>query len=128
MKFKYKAIKEGKVVNNQIEAENQDAVLRYLKTSEYFPVTISRLDSPGGSFLDFLFNRISFTDVVDLTRQLAIMLNAGLTLVDAIDILKKQTTKSSVSNLLESIDKEIKGGGNFSKALTSSGAERLINS
>ncbi len=119
MKFKYKAIKEGKVVNNQIEAENQDAVLRYLKTSEYFPVTISRLDSPGGSFLDFLFNRISFTDVVDLTRQLAIMLNAGLTLVDAIDILKKQTTKSSVSNLLESIDKEIKGGGNFSKALTS---------
>lgn len=117
MLFKYKAVKEGKVVVAQIQAENQDAVLRFLKTSDYFPVSISRLDSPASSLLGFLINRISFTDVVDFTRQLAIMLNAGLTLIDALDILKKQTTKQSLLNVLENIDKEIKGGSNFSTAL-----------
>ncbi len=117
MQFKYKAVKEGKVVNANLNAESQDAVLRFLKTNNYFPVSIHRSDSVGAGFLDFLFNRVSFTDVVDITRQLAIMLNAGLTLIDSIDILKKQVTKSSVLSVLDSIDKEIRGGSTFSKAL-----------
>lgn len=118
MLFKYKAIKEGKVVINQIQAESQDAVLRFLKTSDYFPVAIWRIDLPIAKFISFLFKRVSFTDIVDFTRQLAIMLDAGLTLIDAIDILKKQITKPALSNLLQNLDKEIRGGRNFSSALS----------
>ncbi|MBI4008960.1 type II secretion system F family protein [Candidatus Roizmanbacteria bacterium] len=117
MLFKYKAIKDEKVVDAQIHAENQEAVLRFLKTSNYFPVSIRRLDSPASSLVDFFVNRITFNDIVDFTRQLAIMLNAGLTLIDAIDILKKQTKKQSVLAMLENLDKEIRGGSNFSTAL-----------
>ncbi len=117
MLFKYKAIKYGKLVNNQIQAENQEAVLRFLRTSDYFPVEVRRLDYPQASFLRYFINKIGFGDIVDLTRQLAIMLGAGLTLIDALDILKKQTSKPALHNLLESLDKEIRGGSNFSSAL-----------
>lgn len=118
MLFKYKAIKEGKVVVNQIQAENQEAVLRFLKTNDYFPVAIWRFDQPALKLFSFLFARVSFNDIVNFTRQLAIMLDAGLTLIDAIDILKKQITKPALSNLLQNLDKEIRGGKNFSSALS----------
>lgn len=117
MLFRYKAIKDGKIVHNQIQAENQQAVIRFLRTSDYFPVEVKRLDYSTKSFLSYFLNRIGFSDVVDITRQLAIMLGAGLTLIDALDILKKQTSKPALQNLLENLDKEIRGGSNFSSAL-----------
>jgi type IV pilus assembly protein PilC len=55
--------------------------------------------------------------VVDLTRQLAIMLNAGLTLIDCFDILKKQTVKPSMSKLIDEIDREVRAGKSFSAVL-----------
>lgn len=118
MLFKYKAIKEGKVVVNQIHADSQEAVLRFLRTSDFFPVAIWKVDLPTLELFNFFFRRVSFTDIVDFTRQLAIMLDAGLTLIDAIDILKKQLTKPSLASLLQNLDKEIRGGKNFSSALS----------
>ena len=117
MLFKYKAVKDGKVVVNQIQAENDEAVLRFLKTSDYFPVSVKRIDKPGLTLFEYLFKRVSFGDVVNLTRQLAIMLNAGLTLVDSLDILKKQSSKPAVKDIIEKLDKEIRGGNRLSSAL-----------
>lgn len=117
MQYKYKAIKDGKLITNKIQADSEEGVLRFLKTNNYFPVTVSRADIVVIPFTDF-FQRINFNDVVDFTRQLAIMLDAGLTLIDALEILKKQITKKSLINLLDSLDKEIKSGKNFSSALS----------
>ncbi|MBI4226635.1 type II secretion system F family protein [Candidatus Roizmanbacteria bacterium] len=118
MLFKFKAIKEGKLVVDKIQADSQEAVLRFLKTGDYFPISIWRVDLPTTTLFSFLFKRVSFNDVVDLTRQLAIMLDAGLTLIDALDILKKQITKPNLLNVLENLDKEIRAGRNFSSALS----------
>lgn len=115
MQFSYKALKNNKVTHGTINAESQEAVLRFLKTSDYFPIEIKRSDATN-SYLDFL-NKANFNDIVNLTRQLAIMLNAGMTLIDAVDLLKSQVNKPSMQNLLSSIDKEIKAGNSFSYAL-----------
>jgi type IV pilus assembly protein PilC len=45
------------------------------------------------------------------------MLNAGLTLVDALDILESQTKKPAFKTLLSQINKQIKSGTSFSTAL-----------
>lgn len=116
MFFKYKAIKEGKLIIDKIQADSEASVLRYLKTSDYFPISIRKTEISSFT-LPTVFKKISFTDIVDLTRQLSIMLDAGLTLVDALDILKKQITKPSLADLIENIDKEIRSGRNFSSAL-----------
>lgn len=121
MLIRYKALKDNKIIRKKIEAENEKAVLEHLKNQGYFPIEIKRDEQITNSLFGFLLNKVSFNDIVNLTRQLAIMLNAGLTLIDCFDILKKQTTKRGLLDLIESLEKEIKGGSDFSSALKKNG-------
>lgn len=117
MKFRYKAIKNNQVFVRDMEANNEESVLAYLKENDYIPVEIRQTGVSQFSFLSSLFQKVSFNDIVDFTRQIAIMLNAGLTIVDSLEILKKQVTKPGLLKIIEDIDKNIKGGATFSTAL-----------
>lgn len=117
MLFTYKAIKDNKRVQKKIEADSQEAVLSHLRENGYFPIEVKRARITELYIFEAFFNRVTFNDIVDFTRQLAIMLNAGLTIVDSLDILKKQIKKEKFRRLIENIDKEIKGGISFSAIL-----------
>ncbi len=117
MQFRYKALKNNKIYEKRIEANSEAEILHFLKISDYFPIEIKKIDTSERSLFGFIFNRVSFDDVTNFTRQLAIMLNAGLTLVDSFDILKRQTTKTALFKLMENIDKQIREGESFSAAL-----------
>ncbi len=116
MKFSYKAIKNNEIVNASIEAATEIEVLNYLKKNAYTPISIKQ-DKPLLPQFSAIFDKVAFVDIVDFTRQLAIMLNAGLTLVDCLSILEKQITKDEMVSLIKSIQKEILSGVTFSRAL-----------
>ncbi len=118
MFYQYRAIKDNKKINKKIEADNETTVLDFLRENGYFPIEIKKIKKNKIFPLDSLFNRVSFNDIVDFTRQLAIMLNAGLTIVAALDILKKQIKKEALKKLIEEIDKDIKAGIPLSSVLT----------
>lgn len=115
MLYKYRALKNNKIITQKIEADNVEAVVTYLKRNNLTPIEITKAQSTNQSFS--ILNKVSFTDIVDLTRQLAIMLNAGLTLIDSFDIMKKQITKISLLSVIENLDKEIRAGETLSSAL-----------
>jgi type IV pilus assembly protein PilC len=117
MFFQYKAFKDGKTIIKKIEAATPEAVTDYLRKNGYFPISVEKINERSVSLLDSLTQRIVFNDIVNFTRQVAIMLNAGLTLIDSLEILKKQTTKLPLKKMIESIDEKIKGGSSFSVAL-----------
>jgi len=117
MFFQYKAIKDGKTIIKKIEAASSEAVVDYLQKNDYFPISVEKVGEKNLNFLNTLTQRVDFNDVVDFTRQIAIMLNAGLTLIDSLEILKKQTTKLPLRKMIEEIDTKIKGGSSFSVAL-----------
>lgn len=117
MHFKYKALKGTAIIEKNIEASSVSEVVEYIHRNGYFPISISEVKEQSISFLSFLDNKINFTDIVDFTRQIAIMLNAGLTLIDSLDILKKQIRKSGIRKMITSIDNDIKAGNSFSIAL-----------
>lgn len=117
MKFVYKGIKNQKIIKGKIEAEEEKEVIDYLKSKGIIIIEIQEEKSSSIYFLQSIFGRISFTDLVDFTRQLAIMLNAGLTLVDCFDILKKQVTKPALLKIIIGIDEQIRAGNSFSAAL-----------
>lgn len=117
MLFSYRALKDNKLISKKIEGENLESVLRYLKQNGYFPIEVKASENSSLTLFNSIFDRVSFTDVVNLTRQLAIMLNAGLTLIDCFDILKKQITKAPLLRIIESMDKDIRGGNSLSSAL-----------
>lgn len=119
MLFEYKAIKDNKVITNKIEAENEQAVVNYLKDSGVLPISVkaARLFSLNLTDLNFRSNRLSSRDIVDFTRQVSIMLHAGLTIVDSLGILKKQVKKKRMLKVIEVIDEQIRAGNSFSGAL-----------
>ncbi|EKE14029.1 MAG: mannose-sensitive agglutinin (MSHA) biogenesis protein MshG (pilus type IV) [uncultured bacterium] len=117
MFYQYKAIKSGKVVIKKIEASSKEAVIDYLQKNDYFPIYVDELKANNFAFLDSLTQVITYNDIVDFTRQVAIMLNAGLTIIDSLEILKKQTTKLPLKKMIDAIDAKIKGGSPFSVAL-----------
>ncbi len=116
MRFTYRALKNDKIVSKSIEAYSENDVVAFLRKNEYTPIEI-RKEEQLFPQLTSLFDKISFVDIVDFTRQLAIMLNAGLTLVDSFAILEKQITKPAMLAVLRSIQKDIMAGVTFSAAL-----------
>lgn len=117
MQYQYKALKGNQLFTKKIEADSEKMVVEYLKNNGYFPVKITSLNSSDNGMFSKFFDKVSFSDIVDFTRQIAIMLNAGLTVIDALDILKKQTTKISLQKIIIDIDSEIRAGNPFSFAL-----------
>jgi len=117
MFFQYKALKDGETIVKKIEAASSEAVIDYLQKNGYFPISVEKVQEFSLSFLDTLTQQVNFNDIVNFTRQVAIMLNAGLTLIDSLEILKKQTVKPPLKKMIEAIDAKIKGGSSFSVAL-----------
>jgi len=116
MLFKYRAFKDNKIIENTLDAYSQQDVIDYLQKNNFFPIGIKKLET-NISFYNYFFIRISFNDLVNFTRQISMMLNAGLTLVESLTILKKQLTKVIFLKLIDDLLKIIKEGGSFSEAL-----------
>jgi len=100
-----------------MEAESQDKAIAYLRSSNVIILEISNKSKPVFSSLSSFTNKVSFTDVVDFTRQLSIMLNSGLTIIDSLDILKRQTKKTGYAKLIHDIDDDVRAGMTLSSAL-----------
>lgn len=78
------------------------------------------VNAKGGAnnLLGKIFNRVSFTDLVVVTRQLATMVSAGLVLSEAIDILEEQQNNKTLKKALEEISQDIKGGLTLAQSLS----------
>lgn len=117
MLYQYKALKNGETVIKKIEATSPEMVVDYLQKNDYFPISVEESKSNDFTFFSSLTQKVDFNDIVDFTRQVALMLNAGLTLIDSLEILKKQTQKLALKKMIEDVDTKIKGGSSFSVAL-----------
>ncbi len=117
MQFQYRALKGNKIITKKIEADGQKDVVDFLRRNGYFPIEVKEAGVSGFALFSNFFDKPSFNDIVDFTRQVAIMLNAGLTIVDSLDIIKKQITKPALKKIITDIDTEIKSGNSFSTAL-----------
>lgn len=117
MLYQYRAVKDDVTEERTIEAESLDEVVDYLRRHNYFLIHVKPVRNMGTSIMMPLLHRITRHDVVDITRQLSIMMIAGLTIVQALDILKKQQPKEELKTVIEDIEKQIKAGNTFSFAL-----------
>lgn len=118
MLFNYKALqKDGTRVNGEMDASSEKEISDYLKKNAYFPIEIKEKKASSFENISTLLQQVSFQDVTYMTRQFAIMLDAGLTLIDSIEIIMKQVAKPSLKKMLSEIDKSLRDGKTFSQAL-----------
>jgi len=116
--FNYKARdKDGKETSGVVEAPSSDSAVKLLRTSNLFVISIKEVRPSGIADLLARFKKVGFNDVSNFTRQLATMITAGLSLPDALTILKTQTTNPTFSRLIADVEHQIIGGGNLGGAL-----------
>ena len=121
MLFSYRAKNQMmETVEGTIEAMSQDAALKLLTDQKM--IILSLEDASKTPFwrrqinIPFL-NRVGLRDLVFLSRQLSVMVAAGLPLVESLNVLKEQTENAYLRKVVEDISKNVQGGLRFSSAL-----------
>ncbi|RJQ37041.1 type II secretion system F family protein [Candidatus Microgenomates bacterium] len=119
MKLTYKAVdRGGKIIRGIIEAKDITEAAGHLRSKELLPISISSKYSDGMLGLSTLFNKFRSSDLVFFTRQLSSMLSSGLTLMQALNILKDQVQNPAVKDVVTDITSDIEGGKSLSGAIS----------
>jgi general secretion pathway protein F len=113
--FAYKATtREGQIVEGYFDAYDEKTVAERLKNTGLIPLKIE--PKREGIRVRFL-SRVSGKDLLSFTAQLSTLLNAGLPLDRALNILIEITENRALQGLIGDILKSIREGSSFSEAL-----------
>ena len=119
--FRYEAYdRQGKLVKGSVKAPNELAAERLIVAKGYNPIQVQVAPSMF-SMEEALptFFKVKPRDVIVFSRQLAILLRAGISLLPAMEILQGQVaTSRAFKKILEAIILDIRGGVSFSQALS----------
>ncbi|MGD0523219.1 MAG: type II secretion system F family protein [Candidatus Microgenomates bacterium] len=108
--------KNGKLVKGEVDASSESHAAKLIRKQGLIVIIIKPV---SGNPLDLLkkFNeRITTSDVTIFTRQLSIMVNAGLPITDALMIMKTQT-KGQMQKVVINILTDIEEGESLSSAI-----------
>lgn len=121
MLFTYKAKdSKGLTIEGTIEAMSQDAALKLLADKKMIVLALEDLEEVPfwKKSIDIPFlNRVGPRDLVFLSRQISVMVTAGLPLVESLSVLKEQTDNNRLKKIIENISKDVQGGLRFSSSL-----------
>ncbi|WP_062526918.1 type II secretion system F family protein [Demequina rhizosphaerae] len=120
-KFNYEVRdSQGKIQKGSIEAPSEAAVAGRLKEMGLAAVSINEVNT-GGLNADIhipgITDRISLKDIAILSRQLATMISAGLSLLRALSILAEQTENKALAKIVHEVRTDVESGSSFSAAL-----------
>jgi type IV pilus assembly protein PilC len=107
--------RQGSVQKGEIAANNKEEVMALLRKQNITPVNVSA--KPKEIKLSFGQPKITDKDIVILTRQLATMIDAGLPLVQCLEILGSQTENKSLAKVIVQVRSDVESGATFADAL-----------
>ena len=112
--YKYTTTVKGKVQSGEVEADDEQGAIAKLKSRN---IRVTKVKKKFES--DFLSNKKPITerDVVIFTRQFSTMVDAGLPLVQCLEILGKQADNPSFGDVIMKIKVDIESGQNLSEAM-----------
>jgi len=106
--------RSGEVRKGVMEADSEDAVNTKLRQQQLSPVKVKK----KSALALFQFGgRVDTKDLVTFTRLFATMIDAGLPLIQCLDILSNQQTNKNFAAVLKDIKNNVEQGATFSEAL-----------
>jgi len=130
--FEYRALNEaGKVVSGLKEADSSKTLRSLLRKDGVFLTDVvgqlegarpaaagTRLPSKDIDLKKIVRGRITAEDIAITTRQLATLLGAGVTLVEALTALVDQVEKERLKRLISEVKQRVNEGSSLADALT----------
>ncbi|HKA13640.1 MAG TPA: type II secretion system F family protein [Myxococcota bacterium] len=116
--FQWKArTRQGSLKKGEIEAINEAAVMAQLRSQMLLPVTVKEKSKDVSEYLPFLKPGIKTRDLVIFTRQFATMIDAGLPLVQCLDILGNQQPNRTFQTIIRAVKADVEQGATFADSL-----------
>ena len=107
---------KGELVNDKIDLPSRDDVIAHLRKNRMVVVQVRA--APREFKLSFKFGGgVKTRDIVVMTRQFATMINAGLPLVQALDILAQQTENKILADVTRQVVYDVESGHTLADAL-----------
>ncbi len=140
--FSYKAVSaSGEVIEGELEAADRRAVVERLRREGHVPIRAEELRgsregggavarrlrsqtgaAPGGGRRVLGRGRVAAKEVAFLTRELAVLLEAGLALDRALSILGTLSSAAGMRGVVERVLERVRGGDSLADALEGEGA------
>lgn len=119
MEFIYKAKDiQGNNHEGSVKSPDVRSAASIIRKKGLIIISLESKNAPVNKFFDRFLNRVSFSELVIITRQLATMVSSGLVLSEAIDILEEQQTNKTLKKALTDISQDIKGGLTLAQSLS----------
>lgn len=106
----------GEILSGEYVSESKDELVNYLRKRKIIITSVRekskniKVTLPGS-------NRISVKDLGVFTRQFATMINAGLPMVQCLDILSQQSEKAFLKTSISTVMTDVEGGSTLGEAM-----------
>ena len=110
--------RSGKIFTGNMEGENRNSVVSRLREMDYFITSVS--EKRGNILFSKqinIFKSIKLRDLTIFYRQFATMVNAGLTLVNSLDILTEQVENKALADNIKVVKADVEAGSTLADAM-----------
>src|SRR5260221_1289043 len=108
---------KGDLVRDKIDLASRDDVVAHLRKNRMIVVQVREAKGKGGGIADFFKAGVKTRDVVIFPCQFSPMINSGLPLVQALDILSQQTENKILADITRAVVYDVESGHTLADAL-----------
>ena len=110
--------RDGKATKGETSANNKDEVISQLRRQG---VVVTSINAKSGMKMDMKLptfgSGVTDKDIVIFTRQFATMIDAGLPLVQCLEILERQTDNKVLAKAIGQVRLDVEAGSTYADAL-----------
>ena len=122
--FAYKVRDQtGKLIEGELEADDATLVVGKLRQMGYTPIAVEaqsagKMKLKGDIKIPGLGARVKMKDVAVFSRQFAVMINSGLSLIRSLAILAEQTENKELARVVGEVRLDVEKGVSLSAAIS----------
>ncbi|MEO6468800.1 MAG: type II secretion system F family protein [Acidimicrobiia bacterium] len=122
--FAYKVRDQsGKLIEGELDADDATLVVGKLRQMGYTPIAVeaqnaTKMKLKGDIKIPGMSARVKVKDVAVFSRQFAVMINSGLSLIRALAILAEQTENKELARVVGEVRLDVERGVSLSAAIS----------
>jgi type IV pilus assembly protein PilC len=109
--------KRGRVLKGELEASDERIARIQLRRRNIEVTKLKQKPKDIFGNISFMQPKVTKKDIVIFTRQFSTMIDAGLPLVQGLNILAEQTENRTFKGILKQVTKDVEGGSTLADAL-----------
>ncbi len=109
--------RKNEVQKGEMDAATEDTVRANLQRMQVIPVKIKKKPKDMFEGIGFLQQKVKTTDIIIFARQFSTMIDAGLPILQCLDILHAQQENKTFKKVLKQIKESVEGGATLAESL-----------